>query len=114
MAWSSLAAAEIEYPQVIRTGYEAADPKIGGNFIVWPDRERIFYGRDPKHYPAACFVEVTQVAPAVGSGTLTKVERRTVNSTTSDYLYLSGNVRFGIGGRVLKTSNFPSGGGMVP
>ena len=48
------------------------------------------------------------------TGTLTYVEVRTVSSTTSDYLYLAGNVRFRVSGMALKSSNFPSGGGMTP
>jgi hypothetical protein len=52
-----LSAGDIEYPQVIRTRYEAADPKAGGNFVIWSEREKIFYGLDPKLYPAAKYVE---------------------------------------------------------
>jgi hypothetical protein len=57
-------AAEIEYPQIIKTRYEAADPKTGGQFVLWSERERIFYGLDPKLFPAAQYVEVLQVTPA--------------------------------------------------
>jgi hypothetical protein len=32
----------------------------------------------------------------------------------SDYLYLAGNVRFRVSGMALKSSNFPTGGGMTP
>lgn len=106
--------AEVEYPQVIRTRYEAVDQKTGGNFVIWSEREKIFYGLDPKLYPGARFVEVTQVTPTVGSITLTYVEVRTVASPTSDYLYLTGNVRFRISGMALKSSNFPPGAGMSP
>lgn len=109
-----LAAGDIEYPQIIRTRYEAADPKAGGNFVIWSEREKIFYGLDPKLYPAAKYVEITQVTPTVGSITLTFSEVRPVSSQTSDYLYLTGNVRFRVSGMVLKLSNFPSGGGMTP
>ncbi len=45
-------AGEIEYPQVIKTRYEAADPKLGGQFVIWSEREKIFYGLDPKLFPA--------------------------------------------------------------
>jgi hypothetical protein len=64
-------AVEIEYPQVIKTRYEAVDQKAGGQFVIWSEREKIFYGLDPKLYPGARFVEVTQVTPSVGSITLT-------------------------------------------
>lgn len=104
----------IEYPQVIHTQYEAVDQKTGGHFVLWSERERIFYGLDQKLFPGARFVEITQVTPSVGSITLTYVEVRTVGSATSDYLYLTGNVRFRVSGMVLKSSNFPSGGGMTP
>ena len=107
-------AVEIEYPQVIKTRYEAVDQKAGGQFVIWSEREKIFYGLDPKLYPGARFVEVTQVTPSVGSITLTFVEIRTVASQTSDYLYLTGSVRFRISGMALKSSNFPSGSGMAP
>jgi hypothetical protein len=106
--------AEVEYPQVIRTRYEAVDQKAGGNFVLWSEREKIFYGLDPKLFPGARFVEVTQVTPTVGSITLTYIEVRTVNSQISDYLYLTGSVRFRISGMTLKSSNFPAGGGMTP
>jgi hypothetical protein len=110
----SAGATEIDYPQVIKTRYEAADQKAGGNFVIWSEREKISYGLDPKLYPGARFVEVTQVTPSVGSITLTYVEVRTVASAVSDYLYLTGNVRFRISGMMLKSSNFPSGTGMSP
>lgn len=107
-------AAEAEYPQLIRIRYEAADPKVGGHFVIWSEREKIFYGLDPKLYPAARFVEVTQITPTVGSLTLTFVEVRTIVSTTSDYLHLTGNVRFRVSGMVVKSSNFPPGAGINP
>jgi len=107
-------AGEIDYPQIIKTRYEAADPKIGGQFVLWSERERIFYGLDPKLFPAAQFVEVVQVTPSPGSITLTYVEVRPLNSKTSDYLYLTGNVRFRIGGMIIKSSNFPADTNMVP
>jgi hypothetical protein len=111
---SSVRGGDIEYPQLIRTRYEAADPKTGGNFIIWSERERIFYGLDPKLYPAAKYVDITQVTPTSGSITLTFIEVKTLSGQTSDYLYLTGNVRFRVSGMVLKSSNFPSGGGMTP
>ncbi|KYG25111.1 hypothetical protein SE92_16655 [Bradyrhizobium sp. AT1] len=107
-------AGQIEYPQVIHTQYEAVDQKTGGHFVLWSEREKIFYGLDQKLFPGARYVEITQVTPSVGSITLTYVEVRTVGSTTSDYLYLAGNVRFRVSGMTLKSSNFPAGGGMTP
>lgn len=107
-------ASDIVYPQIIKTRYEAVDPKVGGQFILWSERERIFYGLDPKLFPAAQFVDVVQVTPSSGSITLTYVEVRPLNSKTSDYLYLTGNVRFRIGGMVIKSSNFPADTNMVP
>jgi hypothetical protein len=110
----SASAGPIEYPQVIHTQYEAVDQKAGGHFVLWSERERIFYGLDQKLFPGARFVDITQVTPSVGSITLTYVEVRTVSSTSSDYLYLAGNVRFRVSGMTLKSSNFPAGGGMTP
>src|ERR1700753_919247 len=96
----------IEYPQIIKTRYEAADPKVGGQFVLWSERERIFYGLDPKLFPAAQYIEVVQVTPSAGSITLTYVEVRPLNSKTSDYLYLTGSVRFRVSGMIIKSSNF--------
>lgn len=107
-------AGQIEYPQIIHTQYEAVDQKTGGHFVLWSEREKIFYGLDPKLFPGARFVDITQVTPSVGSNTLTYVEVRTVGSPTSDYLYLTGNVRFRVSGMTLKSSNFPPGAGMLP
>nr|WP_249811069.1 hypothetical protein [Bradyrhizobium sp. 197] len=106
----SASAGPIEYPQVIHTQYEAVDQKAGGHFVLWSEREKIFYGLDQKLFPGARFVDITQVTPSVGSITLV----RTVSSTSSDYLYLAGNVRFRVSGMTLKSSNFPAGGGMTP
>ena len=107
-------AVEIEYPQIIKTRYEAVDQKTGGSFVIFSEREKIFYGLDPKLYPGARFVEVTQITPTIGSTTLTFVEIRTVANPTSDYIHLTGNVRFRISGMLLKSSNFPPGSGMAP
>jgi hypothetical protein len=110
----SATAGQIEYPQVIHTQYEAVDQKAGGHFVLWSEREKIFYGLDQKLFPGARYVDITQVTPSVGSMTLTYVEVKTVGSSTSDYLYLTGNVRFRVSGMTLKSSNFPAGGGMMP
>ena len=56
-------AGEIEYPQIIKTRYEASDPKMGGQFVLWSERERIFYGLDPKLFPAAQFVVTGVLGP---------------------------------------------------
>jgi len=107
-------AVEIEFPQIIKTRYEAVDQKTGGSFVIFSEREKIFYGLDPKLFPGPRFVEVTQITPAAGSTTLTFVEIRTVASPISDYIHLTGNVRFRISGMTLKSSNFPPGSGMAP
>src|SRR5436305_211299 len=87
VATAPASAAAVEYPQIIRTRYEAVDQKVGGTFVIFSEREKIFYGLDPKLFPGARFVEVTQVTPTVGSTTLTFVEIRTVASNTSDYIH---------------------------
>lgn len=114
MPSAAAVAVEIEYPQIIKTRYEAVDQKTGGSFVIFSEREKIFYGLDPKLYPGARFVEVTQITPTVGSTTLTFIEIRTVANPTSDYIHLTGNVRFRISGMVLKSNNFPPGSGMKP
>lgn len=76
-------------------------------------RSRAYFLRlDSKLYPGAQFVEITQVTPTARSNTLTYVEVKTVSSQTSDYLYLTGNVRFRVSGMILKLGNFASDGGM--
>jgi hypothetical protein len=62
--------AKVEYRQIIKKRYEAVDQKPGGSFVIFSGREKIFYGLDPKFFPAARLVEVTQIAPTVGSVTL--------------------------------------------
>jgi hypothetical protein len=111
---ASASASEIEYPQIIKTRYEAVDQKTGGSFVIFSERETIFYGLDAKLFPGARFVEVTQITPTIGSTTLTFVEIKTVASPVSDYIHLTGNVRFRISGMLLKSSNFPPGSGMTP
>jgi len=91
-------AQELKYPQVIKIRYEALDPDIGGQFIIWVEREKIWYGLDPRLYPAAKSVEVTHVTPAPGSTTLTTIAVTKLKSSHPDYFHLSGNVRFKISG----------------
>jgi hypothetical protein len=101
-------AAGVEYPQIIKTRYEAVDQKTGGSFVIFSERGKIYYRLDPKLYPGAPFVEVTQITPTVGSTTLTFVEIRTLANATSDYIHLNGNVRFRISGMTLKCpATFP-------
>jgi hypothetical protein len=98
---------ELTYPQIIRTRYEATDPRVGGHFIVWVEREKIWYGLDSKLYPAAKSVDVTHVTPTPGSATLTIIAVTSVNSANPDYFHLSGNVRFKVSGMIVKTTNVP-------
>jgi len=37
-------AQELKYPQIIKIRYEALDPDIGGQFMIWVEREKIWYG----------------------------------------------------------------------
>jgi hypothetical protein len=101
-------AAEIDYPQVIHTRYAAKDQHAGGFLVVWVEREKIFYGLDPKLYPAARYVDVTHVTPAPGTTTLTFIEVLTVSSDVPEFFHLSGNVRFRISGMELVSSNIPA------
>src|SRR4051812_23908398 len=100
-------AQELKYPQVIKIRYEALDPDIGGQFIIWVEREKIWYGLDPRLYPAAKSVEVTHVTPAPGSTTLTTIAVTKVKSSNPDYFHLSGNVRFKISGMTVTSTNAP-------
>ena len=107
-------AEDIHFPQIVRAHYEATDAKVGGQFVMWSEREKVFYGLDSRLYPGARTVDVTQITPAAGSMALTYVEIKTVTGQVPEYLYLAGNVRFRISGMVLKSSNFPAGLGMAP
>src|SRR5687768_12707573 len=68
------AAAETEYPHVVRLRYEAIDPKTGGNFTIWLDRETIRQGLDARLYPGAAYVQVSHITPSAGSPLLTIIE----------------------------------------
>src|SRR5262245_23864479 len=68
----SAPAQEFKFPQIIRTRYEATDPK-GGHFVIWVEREKIWYGLDSKLYPAAKSVEVTHITPGTGTTTITLI-----------------------------------------
>ena len=106
-------AEDIQFPQIIRTHYEAKD-QAGGQFHLWMEREKVSYGLDARLYPGARTVDVTQVTPTAGSITLTFVEVTTVAGSVPDYIYVSGNMRFRVSGMVLKSSNFPANLGMAP
>jgi hypothetical protein len=106
--WSTFASAqELKYPQIIKIGYEAIDQRIGGQFVIWVEREKIWYGLDLKLYPAAKSVEITHVTPTPGSNTVTTIAMTTINSSNPDYFHLSGNVRFKVSGMVIKSTNVP-------
>jgi hypothetical protein len=100
-------AQELKFPQIIMIKYEAKDSRAGSHFIIWVEREKIWYGLDPKLYPAARSVEVTNKAPAPGSTTITMIAVTSVNSTVPDYFHLSGNVRFKVLGMLVTSSNVP-------
>jgi len=86
-------ASQIEYPQIIKAYYEAVDQKIGDSFVIFSEREKIFYGLDAKLLPGARFIGVTQITPTAGSDTPTFVAITTVAGPVSDDIHLTGNVR---------------------
>ena len=100
-------AQEIKFPQLIQIRYEAVDQQAGGQFLIWVEREKIWYGLDPRLYPPAKFVEVTTITPAPGSISLTMIAVTRINSSLPDYFHLSGNVRFKVSGMSIKSSNMP-------
>lgn len=102
---SPAVSAELQYPLIIKTVYEAPDARVGGHFYLWVEREKIFYGLDPRLYPAAKSVEVTHVTPAAGSAPVTFIAVTTVNGLLPDYFHLSGNVRFKVSGMTIKYTN---------
>lgn len=100
-------AAEETYPQRIQIRYEAQDPRVGGHFLIWVEREKIWYGLDPRLHPAAKSVEVTHMTPAPGSPQVTIIAVTSLNSTIPDYFHLAGIVRFKVSGMVIKSTNVP-------
>jgi hypothetical protein len=107
LSYAPAGAQDLQFPQIIHIRYEAQDQRAGGHFIVWVEREKIWYGLDSRLYPAAKSVDVTHITPAPGSITITIVAVTNVNSNTPDYFHLSGNVRFRVSGMVVKSSNVP-------
>lgn len=107
------AAQELKFPQIIKIHYEAKDPQKGGQFVIWVEREKIWYGLDAKFgadtkvFPAAKSVDVTHITPAPGTTTLTMITVTTTNSSIPEYFHLSGNVRFKISGMTITSSNMP-------
>ena len=100
-------AQELSFPQLIKVRYEAVDQRAGGHFIIWVEREKIWYGLDSKLFPAAKSVEVTHITPAPGTTTITLITVTGVNSANPDYFHLSGNIRFKISGMKIVSSNLP-------
>ena len=100
-------AQEVKFPQLIQIRYEAVDPQAGGQFLIWVEREKIWYGLDPRLYPPAKSVEVTTITPMPGSISLTMIAVTRINSALPDYFHLSGNVRFKVSGMTIKSSNMP-------
>ena len=100
-------AQEVKFPQLIQIRYEAVDAEAGGQFLIWVEREKIWYGLDPRLYPPAKSVEVTHITPAPGSISLTMIAVTRINSAVPDYFHLSGNVRFKVSGMTIKSSNMP-------
>ena len=70
-------ASEIEYPKIIKARY-AVEQKLGGGFVTFSERERIFHDLDAKLSPGARFVDATQIARTVGSTMPTFVVPKTV------------------------------------
>ncbi len=104
----AVSAQEVSYPQVVKVRYQALDPNAGGHFLLWVEREKIFYGLDPRLYPAARSVDVTHITPAAGSNPITVIAVTSIKSAVPDYFHLSGNVRFKITGMTIVTTNVPA------
>jgi hypothetical protein len=100
-------AEDLTYPQIIKVRYEALDPRAGGIFVIWVEHEKIWYGLDPKVFPAAKSVDVTHVTPAPGTTTITFITVTGVHSEVPDYFHLSGNIRFKVSGMKVVSSNIP-------
>jgi hypothetical protein len=92
---------------VLRARYEAINPKTGGSFIIWLDRERMWHGLNQRLYPPVKYVEATHITPSPGSPIITVIELMPVNSSTPEFYHLAGIVRFRLIGMTLKSSNIP-------
>jgi hypothetical protein len=97
--------AQTDYPQLIRTRYEAADPKVGGHLIIWLDREKMWHGLDQRLYPAVKYVDVVHVTPAAGSPPITMIEVTGINSTVPEFYHVAGVVRFKVTGMTVTSSD---------
>src|SRR3981081_2005908 len=73
-------AQEVKFPQLIQIRYEAVDQQAGGQFLIWVEREKIWYGLDPRLYTPAKSVEVTTITPAQGSTSITMITVTRINS----------------------------------
>jgi hypothetical protein len=100
-------AEDLTYPQLIRTRYEAVDPKIGGHFIVWLDREKMWHGLDQRLYPPVKYVDIRHVTPAAGSPPITLIELTAINSVSPEFYHVAGVVRLKVTGMVMKSTNAP-------
>jgi hypothetical protein len=100
-------AAELTYPVIIHTRYEAVDPKAGGNFIIWLEREKVWHGLDPRLFPPVKYVDVTHLTPSPGSAPITMIEVMSINSNVPEFYHLAGIVRFKVTGMTIKSSTVP-------
>jgi hypothetical protein len=100
-------AAEISYPTTIHTRYEAVDPKVGGNFIIWLEREKVWHGLDARLYPPVKYVDVTHLTASPGSTPITVIEVMAINSNVPEFYHLAGIVRFKVTGMTVKSSTVP-------
>lgn len=97
---------ELKYPQTVHVRYEAIDPRAGGHFLIWFEREKIWYGLDPRLHPAK-LVDVTHVTPSAGSNAITMISVTHINSSVPDYFHISGNVRIKVSGMRIVSGNVP-------
>jgi hypothetical protein len=101
-------AADVTYPQILHLRYEANDPNVGGNFIIWLDREKFWHGLDSRLYPAARYVDITHLTPSPGSPLITMIEVGGINAKIPEHYHVAGIVRFKITGMSLKSTNAPN------
>ena len=100
-------AADATDMRIIHMRYEAVDPQQGGSFVIWMDRETIHNGLDPRLFPAAKYVDVTYLTPAVGSPPITVIEMLSINSSVPSFYHLAGSARFRVSGMRLTSTTLP-------
>src|ERR1039458_5398251 len=103
----SAPAQELKYPQFIQIRYEALDPDVGGQFVIWVEREKNLVRTGPKALSGRKIGGSHTCYPGAGLDHIDNHRSDQDKFYNPDYFHLSGNVRFKISGMVIKSTNVP-------